>query len=566
MADLLLLLGECVLRSTATAAGIALLLGLFRLDAPRCQHALWTIVVVLMLVSPALLLVTPEAPLPVLPARTDLMALGGEGGTSSSVRGHVGAPSADEASSTPAYHSWVPWLVLAYGLGVVIGLGRLVVGTIYTRRLIGEAQLEDGHFTHPACAAPVTAGWFTPILIFPRDWRRWSAEHRALVWAHETEHARCRDPLTQWLALLNRAIFWFHPLAWWLERRLTHLAEEACDRAVLARGYDAAAYAACLVRVAQAVGRAGARLRPLNAGVRGGDLRTRIDRIVSGTHRRPVSGPRVVSALATALAVVVACTAALPVRAEVDDATLAEGIDLAPYFGDLDGTFVLLNGRTNRWFRHNAARAREPFSPCSTFKVAYAAMLLESGVAPDGEFVLRYDPALQQPALWARDLSLRAALKLSANWYFDALGQHLGGDAARRFVRQFDYGAFSAPDAVHRRDLAFWYDGDLRVSADDQVRFLQRLHDDALGLSARTTRLTKEMMLTEETGSFRLSAKTGACQPAGEEATNWYVGFVERANSVYYFALELGGTDLERGLSVRIPMARAMLRALGVLG
>jgi len=43
------------------------------------------------------------------------------------------------------------------------------------------------------------------------------------VLTHEWEHVRRRDPLVQWLALLNRSIFWFHPLAWWLERKLSEL-------------------------------------------------------------------------------------------------------------------------------------------------------------------------------------------------------------------------------------------------------------------------------------------------------------------------------------------------------
>src|SRR5512140_2695582 len=54
--------------------------------------------------------------------------------------------------------------------------------------------------------------------------------------------ARRRDPLVEWLALLNRAVFWFHPLAWWLERKLSALAEDACDAAVLRGGHDAHAY------------------------------------------------------------------------------------------------------------------------------------------------------------------------------------------------------------------------------------------------------------------------------------------------------------------------------------
>ncbi len=73
-------------------------------------------------------------------------------------------------------------------------------------------------------------------------------------------------------------------------------------------------------------------------------------------------------------------------------------------------------------------------------------------------------------------------------------------------------------------DGPFWVDGSLRISADEQVQFLQRLREGRLGLSQRTTSLTREIMLVEETPRWRLHAKTGACRPPGEQTSNWYVG------------------------------------------
>ena len=43
--------------------------------------------------------------------------------------------------------------------------------------------------------------------------------------AHEVSHVERHDALTQRLALIHRAIFWFSPLAWWLERKLAAVAE-----------------------------------------------------------------------------------------------------------------------------------------------------------------------------------------------------------------------------------------------------------------------------------------------------------------------------------------------------
>ncbi|MGC2419059.1 MAG: M56 family metallopeptidase, partial [Candidatus Acidiferrales bacterium] len=56
-----------------------------------------------------------------------------------------------------------------------------------------------------------------------------------------------RDALWQRLALIHRAIFWFSPLAWWLERHLADLSEQASDEAALAGGADRTRYAETLL-------------------------------------------------------------------------------------------------------------------------------------------------------------------------------------------------------------------------------------------------------------------------------------------------------------------------------
>jgi beta-lactamase regulating signal transducer with metallopeptidase domain len=101
--------------------------------------------------------------------------------------------------------------------------------------LRGQESRKSGAFvTNPQCAAPATIGWLRPTLLLPECRQSWPADKLETVLVHEREHVRRHDPLVQWLALLNRSILWFHPLAWWLERKLAAPAEEACDAAVLA--------------------------------------------------------------------------------------------------------------------------------------------------------------------------------------------------------------------------------------------------------------------------------------------------------------------------------------------
>jgi len=244
-------------------------------------------------------------------------------------------------------------------------------------------------------------------------------------------------------------------------------------------------------------------------------------------------------------------------------------VDLARHFAGLDGTFVLLSvpaGASGEYLRHNPARAARRFAPCSTFKVPNTAILLESGTAPDPAFTLKYDPALKQPPQWARDFDLRSAFKASSLWYYQEMGRRAGLAAERRFVQQFRYGNRDVSGGMDKAGKPFWVDGTLRISADEQVEFLRRLYEGKLGLSERTTALTKEIMLVEQTPAWRLSAKTGACRPSPKgQTSNWYVGFVERENAVHYFALQVGAADFGRAYEGRIPISRAILTDLGIL-
>jgi uncharacterized protein (TIGR03435 family) len=176
-----------------------------------------------------------------------------------------------------------------YAIGAIALLVRLAVGTLYAHRLRRSATLRNGRATSDRCAAPMTIGWLRPMLVLPTGWHTWSSEKLALVLTHEAEHARRRDPLVQWLALLNRAVFWFHPLAWWLERRLASLAEESCDAVVLAAGHSAKAYSECLIDLARAVAHQGQRIRAIGVAMPGSGLHARLRSIMSRVSAQPLS-------------------------------------------------------------------------------------------------------------------------------------------------------------------------------------------------------------------------------------------------------------------------------------
>ncbi len=202
-------------------------------------------------------------------------------------------------------------LVVTYLLGVLVLLIRLAVGTAHALKLRRGAVVQAGRPTSPRCATPVTVGWWSPVLILPDGWERWSAARLDAVVAHEGAHARRHDPLVQWLALLNRAIFWFHPVAWWLERRLAHLAEEVCDRAVIGAGHSPQDYSGYLIEMARALSRQGRRLNVAGMAMPGGNLAYRMRQILEEAPMRPPTRARVISTLALCVTSSIVCAAAI---------------------------------------------------------------------------------------------------------------------------------------------------------------------------------------------------------------------------------------------------------------
>jgi uncharacterized protein (TIGR03435 family) len=118
-----------------------------------------------------------------------------------------------------------------------------------------------------------------PVLVWPRAIaERLDERQIASILAHEVAHVRRRDNLTAALHMAVEAVFWFHPLVWWIGARLVDERERACDEAVVRAGSERSVYAqtiltACRVFVESPLA--------CMAGVTGSDLRKRIERIMA---------------------------------------------------------------------------------------------------------------------------------------------------------------------------------------------------------------------------------------------------------------------------------------------
>jgi TonB family protein len=102
-----------------------------------------------------------------------------------------------------------------------------------------------------AASMPMTWGIVQPRILLPAGAVGWSAERRDVVLSHELAHIARHDWFVQICAELARALYWFHPLAWFAAASLRRESERACDDSVLNGGVGASNYANQLLEIAR---------------------------------------------------------------------------------------------------------------------------------------------------------------------------------------------------------------------------------------------------------------------------------------------------------------------------
>ena len=191
------------------------------------------------------------------------------------------------------------------------------------------------------------------------------------------------------------------------------------------------------------------------------------------------------------------------------------------YFADtgVTGTIVVVDERKTPapMFVFDRERAARRYSPASTYKIPHTLFAQDAGAVADEFQVFKWDGVKRSFAGHNQDQTLRSAMRYSTLWVYEGFARQIGEPKARAYLRGIDYG--NADPATSKG--AYWVDGNLRISALEQVAFLRKLYRNALpfkvehhffgdsGRDVPQIAITKHLRRLIQRGVCRFSADVG---------------------------------------------------------
>ncbi|WP_299792385.1 class D beta-lactamase [uncultured Shewanella sp.] len=239
---------------------------------------------------------------------------------------------------------------------------------------------------------------------------------------------------------------------------------------------------------------------------------------------------------------------------------ISEREDWKQFFNKFDakGTIVVVDERhkLNKTQVFNGLRAGVRYSPASTFKIPHSLFALDAGIVRDEFQLFKWDGIKRGFAPHNQDQNLRSAMRNSAVWVFDIFAKEIGEVKAGKYLRKIQYGNM---DPVTQKG-SYWIDGNLSISAYEQVTFLEALYKNSLPFRLEHQLLVKDIMIVEAGKNWILRAKTG-----WEGNYGWWVGWVEWPSGPVFFALNIDTPNRVKDLYKREAIVREILRSIEAL-
>lgn len=210
--------------------------------------------------------------------------------------------------------------------------------------------------------------------------------------------------------------------------------------------------------------------------------------------------------------------------------------DWSKYFNDaqVNGCMVLYNTRTQKTQYYNEKRCDSTYLPASTFKIISSLIALETNAVNGIYDSIKWDGKDRGWPEWNQDQCMNSALGISCVWFYQELAKRVGEVDMQKWLDKVEYGNQIMGAEIDN----FWLQGDIRISANEQISFLKRLLNNELPFSIENQETVKAIMLTDSSENYKVYSKTGWAMRVDKQI-GWLVGYVETNDNTYIFALNI---------------------------
>ena len=199
-----------------------------------------------------------------------------------------------------------------------------------------------------------------------------------------------------------------------------------------------------------------------------------------------------------------------------------------------NGCFVLYNTKNQTYQYINETRCDSSYLPASTFKIINSLISLEEGVVNGVYDTIKWDGKDRGWKNWNEDHCMASALENSVVWFYQELARRVGQENMQKWIDSVAYGNRRMGKDIDK----FWLEGDIRISAKQQVDFLQKLINNELPFKNENQKIVKQIMLTDSTENYQIYSKTGWAIRTRKQI-GWLVGYVVAKDNTWIFALNM---------------------------
>ncbi len=235
----------------------------------------------------------------------------------------------------PFFVRLAPTVAVVYFVGASLFLLRLIAATWGGHRLrIASTPIDDPSLlklvvdqsrqvglrlapTVAYCervAVPMAVGVLRPVVLLPASiMTGLDPEQFAAIISHELAHIRRYDLLMNLIQRLIESLLFFHPVVWYISRRMSAERESCCDDLVVSSGYDPMDYAGALLQMAERCSPTGQpdAVAVAVSGPNVSQFEVRIQRLMNGSRGSQLRLTRVGVLMIALLACSIAVTPAL---------------------------------------------------------------------------------------------------------------------------------------------------------------------------------------------------------------------------------------------------------------